>query len=215
MRIHILQHEVFEEPGYILEWARAGGHEVNFTRFYMLMGGPMGIYDENLYPWLIDEKKFIDQAIALQKKIVGVCLGSQLLANALGARVYRNPWKEIGFFEVMQTGIPHPVIDNIPNRFVAFHWHGDTFDLPAECSLLYSSEACKNQMFIWKNQLLGLQFHLEVTPSLLNLFLDHADNELQEKSPFIQPATEMQQKSYLLHETNSILGKILDNFVKL
>lgn len=229
MRLHVLQHEVFEEPGYILEWARRKNFEISFTRFHMLeclpthtaydllliMGGPMSVHDEDRYPWLVDEKAFILEAIAQNKKIIGVCLGSQLLALALGSKVYRNRWKEIGFFEVFQTNQDHPLLDGLPHHFTAFHWHGDTYDLPARCQLLYRSEACENQAFIWNNQILGLQFHLEVTPDLLQLFLDNADDELKEKSPYIQSASEMLQKASLLKEANRVLERMLDNFMGL
>jgi len=229
MRLHVLQHEVFEEPGYILHWAKEKQFSVSFTRFHMqetlpvheaydmlvIMGGPMGVHDEDKYPWLAVEKAFIREAIDHQKKIVGVCLGSQLLAHVLGARVYRNRWKEIGFYDVNHTGVKHPLIDGLPKRFTAFHWHGDTYDLPHECQLLYRSEACENQAYVWKNRILGLQFHLEVTPDLLELFLDNADAELQENSPFIQSAAEMRAKTHLLTDINRILGKMLDNFLQL
>ncbi|MGC8803658.1 MAG: type 1 glutamine amidotransferase, partial [Bacteroidales bacterium] len=193
MRIHFLQHEVFEEPGYIMEWARGKNYEISFTRFHMhedlpaqiaydmlvIMGGPMSVHDEESYPWLGREKTFISEAIACEKKIVGVCLGSQLLALVLGAKVYRNQWKEIGFYDVYHTGAEHSVIEGLPHRFTAFHWHGDTYDLPDQCQLLYRSKACENQAYIWRNRVLGLQLHLEVTPDLLHLFLDNADAELQ------------------------------------
>ncbi|MCX7986523.1 MAG: type 1 glutamine amidotransferase [Bacteroidales bacterium] len=229
MRLHILQHELFEEPGYILDWAKDRGFSYSVTRFHMMeslprhnqydmliiMGGPMSVHDENKYPWLATEKKFLKEAIAHQKKIVGICLGSQLLALVLEAKVFRNQWKEIGFFEVIHSNTNHAVTEGLPRQFIAFHWHGDTFDLPSGCELLYSSQACKHQAYIWNKHVLGLQFHLEVTPELLQLFLDNADEELKESGPFIQTVSQMREKSYLLNEINSILGRMLDNFVKL
>lgn len=228
MRIHILQHELFEEPGYILQWAQERHFEVSITRFHMLeslpdhsaydmlviMGGPMSVHDEDKYLWLSGEKEFIRQAIAANKKIVGVCLGSQLLAQVMGSRVYRNRWKEIGFYDVFRTDTVHPVLEGLPSQFTAFHWHGDTYDLPPGCVLLYRSEACENQAYIWQNRVLGLQFHLEVTPELLHLFLDNADEELQENSPFIQSAAEMLKKKHILPEINGILGRMIDNFIR-
>jgi len=229
MRLHFLQHEVYEEPGYLMHWAKEKHFSIGITRFYMydtlpahnaydmlvIMGGPMSVHDEDRYPWLAVEKKFIREAIEHNKKIVGVCLGSQLLALVLGARVYRNRWKEIGFYDVYHTGIMHPLTESFPQRFTAFHWHGDTYELPLECQLLYRSEACENQAYIWKDRVLGLQFHLEVTPDLLDLFLDNAEDELQESSPFIQSAAEMRQKSHLLTDINRILGQMLDHFIQL
>lgn len=231
MKLLIFQHEPFEAPGYISEWATLNNMEVNFVEFFkqeplpdyhnydllIIMGGSMSVNDEQIYPWLIDEKKFILEGISLKKKILGICLGSQLLAACLGSKVYRNKWKEIGFFEVFTQNQNHPILKNVPKQFTAFHWHGETFDLPQNAIHLAFSEACINQAFIWDNHVLGLQFHLEVTTELLNIFLSSDSEDLNQPQRFVQSANEMLVKANIqnINLCNEILDNILTNFIKL
>ncbi len=229
MRIHIVEHEKFEKPGYIINWALKKSWGISYTQTYnldkfpdhssydllIIMGGPMGVYEEEKYPWLVKEKIFIKEAVAQRKKIVGVCLGSQLLAEVLGARVFKNQWKEIGFFDVYHTGIDHPLMLGIPNKFTAFHWHGDTFTLPEGAINFFRSDACQHQLFLWDNIVLGLQFHLEVTQELLNLFLSEANSELEEEGPYLQSAEIMKKYEYLIPSINNHLEQLLNNFIKL
>ncbi len=229
MKVLIFQHEPFEAPGYILEWARLNNMEVNFVEFFkqqllpkqhnydllVIMGGSMSVNDEQIYPWLTDEKKFILEGISLRKKMVGICLGSQLLAACLGSKVYKNRWREIGFFDVFTQNQNHPVLKNIPKQFTAFHWHGETFDLPENAIHLALSEACINQAFIWNNQLLGLQFHIEVTQELLNIYLSTGTDELKSAERFVQTANEMLAMADNLNLCNELLDNMLSNFIKL
>jgi len=154
------------------EWIINNEYSLSFTKFYLneplpqhsdydvliVMGGPMGVYDESKYPWLIEEKKFLKEAISKNKKILGVCLGSQLLANALGAKVYPNKEKEIGFFPINKIQSQSTLLSNLPESFVVFQWHGDTFDLPAGAELLASSDVCKNQDLAGATQPVGRNF---------------------------------------------------------
>jgi GMP synthase (glutamine-hydrolysing) len=129
------------------------------------MGGPMSVHDEGAYPWLTGEKMLIERAIQARKRILGVCLGAQLLADVLGAKVRRNRHKEIGWFPVRltsQAASSSPLAD-FPQPFPAFHWHGETFEIPAGAVHLAKTEACKNQAFEFGGTVVGLQFHLEVT----------------------------------------------------
>ena len=145
------------------------------------MGGPMSANDDHL-DWIKQEKKVIERAISQNKKIIGVCLGAQLIASALGARVYKNPEKEIGWLEVKLTeeGRHSNLFASSPDSFCVFHWHGETFDLPIGATHLLQSEACNNQAYLYKENILGLQFHMEGTKQSL---ISMMENSLDEMTP--------------------------------
>jgi GMP synthase-like glutamine amidotransferase len=183
MRIHILQHHGFETAGMILDWAAENKYSVSHTLFFqekpilpildqldilIIMGGTMSVQDEQKFPWLTLEKTFIRQAIEARKIILGICLGSQLLAEALGARVYQNHQNEIGFFPVYKTiqAKNECLLSHIPNPWIVFHWHGDTLEMPEDAIHLLYSEACEHQAFR-KGFCVGLQFHPEVDQKIL------------------------------------------------
>jgi GMP synthase-like glutamine amidotransferase len=194
MRIHYIQHVPFEGPASIGQWADRQGHMQTYTRVYekpqfpdmdsldwlVIMGGPMGVYDEIQNPWLISEKNFVRKAIDAGKVIVGICLGAQLIAEVLGAKVFANKHKEIGWFpvEVTPDGATSKLVKFLPERFTAFHWHGDTFDLPKGAVHLARSEGCENQAFSYKDRVLGLQFHLESTPQSVKDLAQNCCNEI-------------------------------------
>jgi GMP synthase-like glutamine amidotransferase len=223
MRIHYLQHVLFEDPANILTWAAAHHHPITKTLVFrdsnfpacddfdllLVMGGPMGVYDLKEYPWLAGEKEFIRAAIQSKKKILGICLGAQLLADILGARVTKNKHKEIGWFAVQKTalGMSSPLFSDIPDIFPAFHWHGDTFDIPPGCRLLASSEACINQAFSFDDFILGLQFHLESTRQSIAKLIANCAGELVDDT-FIQ-----QGDSLLDDDRLRISNHLMDNLL--
>lgn len=227
MRIHSFQHVPFEGLGIIQQWAESSGHTITVTEFFhsdklpkieeidwlIVMGGPMGVYDEKMNPWLREEKQFITHAIQQQRKVLGICLGAQLVASALGANVYSNSQKEIGWYLVQLTsdGKRSKFFYNFPGRFTAFHWHGDTFDLPKGAQWLAKSEACKYQAFSLGNNVLGLQFHLEVAQEHVELLIQNCGRELQ-KGPFIQTADSMRKAEYYYVEIHKCMNQILDRF---
>jgi GMP synthase-like glutamine amidotransferase len=133
----------------------------------IVMGGPMGAYEDDAHPWLAAEKRALREAVEADHPVWGVCLGSQLLAAALGARVYLGAEPEVGLLEVQLTEAAgaDPVFGAAPKRFPTLQWHGDTFDLPEGATLLASSPAYANQAFSYRNAY-ALQFHLEVSPEL-------------------------------------------------
>lgn len=133
----------------------------------IVMGGPMGAYEEEAHPWLIEEKRAIAAAAHAGHPVWGVCLGAQLLAGALGAAVYPGPEAEVGLLAVELTpeAAHDPVFRDAPASFPTLQWHGDTFDLPAGATLLASSPAYSRQAFVFQRAY-GLQFHLEVSPEL-------------------------------------------------
>lgn len=228
MRIHILQHERFEGPGYIEVWAKEKNHMITFTKFYeevklpgtndfdmlIIMSGPMGVYDEDKFPWLTSEKIFIKNVIDSGKLVLGICLGSQLIAAALGAKVYPNKFKEIGWFNIKLTenAKNNLLFISFPQQTKVFQWHGDTFDLPEEALLLTESEACKNQAFVYKEKVFALQFHCEVTENSLQEMLEEGKNELKEEK-YIQTAEEILQQKELITFNNQILHELLENML--
>jgi GMP synthase-like glutamine amidotransferase len=215
MRYHCLQHVSFETPGLLIGVIREKGHSLRITDIsqgealpstadfdvLIIMGGPMSIHDEGVHPWLRAEKELIAAAIREGKKVLGICLGAQLIAAALGARVYPNPQKEIGFWPVQWTeaAAVGPRAAGVrpagvrPTETVFFHWHGETFDLPAGAVLLASTPACVNQVFRLGNQVLGIQFHPEVTPEIIRAMIEHEGWELVDgvDASYVQSAEEM------------------------
>jgi len=133
----------------------------------IVMGGPMGAYEEDTHPWLVEEKAAIRDAAGAGHPVWGVCLGAQLLAAALGAAVYPGSEAEVGLLPVELTpeAARDPVFSGAPDRFPTLQWHGDTFDLPRGATLLASSPAYTSQAFVFERAY-GLQFHLEVSPEL-------------------------------------------------
>lgn len=201
MKIHFLQHVPFENPGSILPWAGSRFSTITSTHFYrgdplppvqdydclVVMGGPMSVNDETVFPWLTDEKRFIAGAIHRKIPVLGICLGAQLIASVLGSRVYRNHYREIGWFELkstVQNVIPEGDIP-LPLSFTAFHWHGETFDLPFGAVHLARSAGCPNQAFIYEKKILGLQFHLEATAENVHALLRNCSDEMT-PGPFVQ-----------------------------
>jgi len=140
----------------------------------------MSVNDEHMHPWLVTEKEFTRQCIAAGKVVIGICLGSQLIASALGCRVYRNEEKEIGWFPIRKNRqVQSAIFDSLPSEIHVFHWHGETFDLPEGAELIASSAACRNQVFTVGSKVIGMQCHLETTPESLTLLVDHCRVELQ------------------------------------
>ncbi len=222
LRIHYLQHVSFEGLGCIEEWANERGHALSLTRLYadaafpalgeidwlIVLGGPMGVYDEADYPWLKEEKTFIGEAIRQAKVVVGICLGAQLIAEVLGAKVYPNGQKEIGWFPVQLTATAgeQALFQAFPAEMTVFHWHGDAFDLPPGATLLASSAVCRNQAFRYGHYVLGLQFHLEVTHQSLREMIRHEGHELV-KDTFVQPAEEIiTYSSFIAQNTEWMKG---------
>ena len=248
MKVHWLQHVPFEGLGIIEDWALARSAELSCTRLFagedlpalnafdwlIVMGGPMEIYDHDKYPWLPAEKQLIKAAINAGKTVLGICLGAQLIADALGARVYPGPQKEIGWFPIRRidgasssvqekqrvlsqpTGarssiyIQSPKL--LPPELAVFHWHGDTFDLPEEAIRLASSAACENQVFIYKDRVVALQFHMETTPASMEALIKNCGHELI-PAPYIQTADQMRDGLSNLEHLHAAMRHILDSLL--
>jgi GMP synthase-like glutamine amidotransferase len=147
----------------------------------IVMGGPMNVYDDADHPWLPKEMDLIRACIGAGKMVLGICLGAQLIAVALGGVVTRAPFQEIGWYpvELTEAGRRLEVFGDFPDRFTAFHWHGDTFSLPAGATHAAFSAAVPNQAFTFgQGRVVGLQFHLEETPESLAALVNAAGHEL-------------------------------------
>ncbi len=202
MRAHYLQHVPFEGLGSIEPWLRVAGYEITNTRFFestrlpdlddvdflVVMGGPMSVNDEGELPWLVHEKQFICSAVQAGKPILGVCLGAQLIASAMGARVYPNHLKEIGWFPMQAVRRDDCTYFRFPDAIEVFHWHGETFDLPSGAVRLAQSDGCENQAFQLGKSVIGLQFHLETTPETAREIVANCRAELS-PSKYVQSET--------------------------
>ncbi len=222
MKIHCIQHVAFEGLGNIEEWITIHNHSLNTTQLFLneqlpktddfdlliIMGGPMGVYDTDQYPWITEEKELIIATMELGKPILGICLGSQFIASALGAKVYPGPMKEIGWF-------PLTIKNNNWLAFesanpIVFHWHGDTFDLPESAQLLASTAEVPNQAFLVNNNVVGLQFHLEQTPSTIKGMIQHCGEELKESGTKILSAAEIESETSYFETNKMIIFNLLD-----
>ena len=228
MHFHFIQHMDFETPGSILDWCLNKQHTYTITRIYenpllpglnefdvlVLMGGSMGVYEEEDYPWLKSEKTFIKSSINAGKKVLGICLGAQLIAEVLGAKVTPHTLKEIGWWPVQKTAT-HKLTDHLPVMFTTFHWHGDTFSLPENAIQLLSTPACDQQGFIYKNQVAGLQFHMEVKEDLLENMTEYEKAELV-KASYVQREDDIRKQSHLyISQQKDYMHGLMDAFMQL
>jgi GMP synthase-like glutamine amidotransferase len=227
-RIHFIQHVPFEGLGYIGTWIDENNFTLSTTKMYedyefpdlsefdllIIMGGPMGTYEEDKYPWLKEEKAFVKEAINADKAVVGICLGSQIIASALGAKVYPNKEKEIGWLPVTFSGTGSQALFTSKDKSpIVFQWHGDTFDLPVNATLLASSEACKNQAFLYKDNVLALQFHLEVTEKSYAEILDNSLGKLTD-GKYIQTENYIRSNTHYIEECNRMIKSVMDKLIE-
>jgi GMP synthase (glutamine-hydrolysing) len=143
----------------------------------VVLGGPISVYDHDLYPFITHELDYLRKRLTAKKPTLGLCLGAQMIAAALGARVYPASVKEIGWSSLQIVGAGHtsPVRHLAADKTIMFHWHGDTFDLPEGAVLLASTDGCANQAFLWNDVVLAFQCHPEVKAAALeNWFIGHA-----------------------------------------
>lgn len=192
MRAHFLQHVPFEGLGSIAPWLKGAGYEITTGRLFeaaqfpdpetiallIVMGGPMSVNDEKAYPWLAAEKQFIRKVIERETPVLGICLGAQLIAAAMGAQVYPSLEKEIGWFPIEGLQNDDSSVFTFPPQVDVFHWHGETFDLPPGAMRLAKSAGCENQAFQLGKSVIGLQFHLETTPESARELVKHCRDEL-------------------------------------
>lgn len=225
MRIHFIQHMPFEYPGTIADWANEKNYPAAYTKIFedanfpsidsfdmlVIMGGVMGVYEENKYEWMKAEKKFIRKSIEENKKVLGICLGAQFIAEALDAKIFPHTQKEIGWFEVEKISA-HKLTEKLPQSFKTFHWHGDTFTLPENAIHLFKTNACVQQGFVYNNHVAGLQFHMEVKEDLLNGMAENERSELI-KADYVQTEDEIKKlATEHIREQKKFMYNFLDGF---
>lgn len=230
MKIHCLTHVPFEDAAAIETWAYRRGYSLTYTRLYnneplpplesfdllTVMGGLMSAYEHEQYPWLIEEKQFLRKAIDKKKKILGICLGAQLLADVLGGKVTPNIYKEIGWHEVTLTeqADQSPLFSSVfPARFTVFQWHGDTFQIPSGAIHLAENKACPNQAFQFGSDVLALQFHLEYTQESIEKMLLNCAHELTD-GPCIQKPKTIRSGFDRIPDTQNFLFSLLDHWIR-
>jgi len=225
VRLHAFEHAAFEGLGEIGSWAGERGHELKRSRLYagdplpepgsfdwlIVMGGPMGVHEEDRFPWLRAEKAFIRQAAERGNRLLGICLGAQLIAEALGGEVLPNPEREIGWHPVFKSaGAERSSFSSlVPARFQAFHWHGDTFRPPPGSVRLAESEGCADQAFSIDGRILGLQFHLEITPKGIADLVDNCGGDLTE-GLYVQAAGSLIPEPDRFKEARLLLNRWLE-----
>lgn len=226
MRVHWLQHAEHEDLGCIAPWLAARDAQVSMTALWndgalpalddldalIVMGGPMNIYEHDQHPWLVPEKAFIRDAIDRGLPVLGICLGSQLIADVMGGPVTRNAHSEIGWFDVElnANGRSAGLFAGWPARFCAFHWHGDTFAIPPGATNLMSSEACAHQGFVLGDRVVGLQFHLEVTAADARVWFEHG---VPRPRQYVQTPEFILSDLRRFAENNRLMAALLDRWL--
>ncbi|HEU4632394.1 MAG TPA: type 1 glutamine amidotransferase [Flavisolibacter sp.] len=231
MRVHYFQHVHFESPAYVRVWLEENGHTVTSTEFFfpdyqfpdidnidalIVMGGPMSVHDLESHPWLFEEKLFIRKCIQSGKRVLGICLGAQLLAASLGASVNKAANKEIGWFTVRPT----KECENYPWFYTlfqscptVFHWHGERFDVPSGSYNLLQSEANDNQAFCAGEHVIGLQFHLEMTSSAINDIVTNCRGDLT-GHPYVHTSDQIASGKHHLEPNHELMRQLLKHWLE-
>jgi GMP synthase (glutamine-hydrolysing) len=229
-RVLVLQHAQSENLGTIEDALRIGGVAFDYVHVFqgqplpddvegssglIVMGGPMGVYETGRFPFLLREMKLIEAFLRAPRPILGVCLGSQLLAATLGAIVRKGRKKEIGWYPVQLSpkSEQDPLWSGVPSRFVAFHWHGDMFDLPRGAVALASSDITPVQSYRFRDRAYGILFHLEVTERHISKMLHEFDGEIQHEN--LNPAGIMKQAESFLSPLEQIGATVFRRWVEL
>ena len=232
MRWHCLQHLPNEGPGHAADWLAAHGHSLTFTRLFepspvfpsladfdglLILGGAMSVHDEANFPWLRQEKTFINDALRAGKITLAICLGAQLVAQALGAEVKPNHAPEIGFWTVRFSAksLEHPLLRGWPEKAAVLHWHLDTFTVPPGAMRVGMSAGCATQGFVWGDGVIGLQFHPEMTVPMVEQLMEFEGHETAEEQEFVQTAEQIRAKLKSVWTGRKLLESLLANLVAL
>ena len=216
----VVQNTRIESSGYLGELLSRDGfditsinakHEIIPNKKFSLvviLGAPESANDN--FPYLIEEQELIKNSVNDDIPVLGICLGSQLIAKTFGAKIYSGPKKEIGFYNDLKISSDSTFFSGFQNPFTVFHWHGDTFDLPQGALRLASSKHYPNQAFQYKSAI-GLQFHLEVNEEMVNLWLDNTKEKLQ-KISYINPQEIRSEINENISIVKSNMKNLYNNF---
>ncbi|MCJ8306914.1 MAG: gamma-glutamyl-gamma-aminobutyrate hydrolase family protein [Nitrosopumilus sp.] len=216
----LVQNTRIEGSGYLGDLLKNDGFEITSVNakneelpkkdfsLVVILGAPESANDDLLY--LLAEQQLIKDCVEKNIPVLGICLGSQLIAKTFGAKIYRGPKKEIGFYNDLKISNDSSLFSGFKNPFTVFHWHSDTFDLPENAIRLVSSEHYPNQAFQYKSAV-GLQFHLEVNEDMVNLWLDNTEEKLQ-KIPDIDPQKIRSEINENISNVKSNMQNFYNNF---
>jgi GMP synthase (glutamine-hydrolysing) len=228
MRLHLLEHDPDSlRQSNINLWADNKGHQVSKSDVFrmeelplldefdwlLVMGGSQHAWEEEIHPWLADEKEFISRALEIGKPILGICFGAQLLAESLGGRVFPNREKEIGWYDVTQNreGQRSFLFRNVPQSFKSFHWHSDHFSLPPDCICLAHSDVTQNQAFVHNSlPIVGVQFHPEYTREMVRYYSEEYGHEWAQ-GPYVAGKEAVLAKTRQIPDTYWLMERLLDN----
>jgi GMP synthase (glutamine-hydrolysing) len=218
-------HVPFEGPGIIQNWVEEKKHRLEFTRFYkgdplpdlsdpdmlIIMGGPMNVFDFHIHSWMEEEIDWVEGFMEAGKPVLGICLGAQIIAAALGADVYPGEHKEIGWFNLqfLPSLGDFKICKDLPVTRKVFHWHGDTFPIPEGAVRIASSSVFPNQAFIYNRKVFALQFHLEMTPETVAGMVEHCGDELVD-GPYIQSEAEILDETCCYTANQQVMYQFLD-----
>lgn len=227
MRVHYIQHGVFDEPGVIIDWAEKRNVKLTSTRifesealpdvtefdFLIVLGGSQSLVDDNCPEYIREEIKFVKSAIENDKIVLGICLGAQIIAESLGAKTQRSTYPEIGIFPIQLTseGLDDPVMSCLSAETNVMHMHYDMFGLVKNAKILAKSDGCERQAFLVGKKVYGIQFHLEMTSRNIQSRLEHWSEEIEAGSYTV--TREKLIKSDLT-EINKKMYEFLDAIIK-
>ncbi|MCK0154047.1 type 1 glutamine amidotransferase [Alcanivorax sp. S6407] len=228
MRIHYLSHVPFEQLGAMEAWFVQRDMEIRHSLLFqgdplpalddfdvlVVMGGPMGADDDAQFPWMAAEKALIKACIGAGKKVLGVCLGAQLIARVLGAEVTANAEKEVGWFPVHPTtaGLQDSIGKLFAPQATVLHWHGDTFAIPNGAVHLLESRGCANQAFRYGDHVLALQFHLELEADNAAALCDACPEDLAE-GEWVEDKHRLLGNGQRFDDARNLLGRVLAQFI--
>ena len=221
-----------EGPGHAAAWLAAHGHALTSTRLFepdpvfpalgafdglLILGGAMSVRDEATFPWLTAEKDFLHEVLQAGKLTLAICLGAQLVAEALGGEVQRNPAPEIGFWTVRfaAKALAHPLLRGWPDKASVLHWHLDTFTVPPGAVRVGMSAGCAAQGFVWGDGIIGLQFHPEMTEGMVEQLIAFENHETVQEQEFVQTAAQIRSKLKSVWKGRLLLEQLLANLVAL